>query len=257
MVRRMTPGRLALMLSAALPVIGALALLLLLWQFGAAALDIPTYILPRPIEIVTTATERWALLGDALTVTLTEAVGGFLIGAALGILLAVLMILVPPVEALVMPLAIVINAVPSVAFVPLVLLWFGLGMASKIAIGALAVVFVVLLNLLAGLKRPEADAINLMRSFGAGRLGILWRLQVPAAMPGLVTGLRVGLARSTIAVIVAEMMGAYSGIGQVIYQATGQVDYLTVWAAVFVASLGSLALYGVLVAIDRKLVWWR
>ncbi len=133
----------------------------------------------------------------------------------------------------------------------------GLGMASKIAIGALAVIFVVLLNLLAGLKRPEVEAINLMRSFGAGPLGILFRLRFPAAMPQLVTGLRVGLARSTIAVIVAEMMGAYSGIGQVIYQATGQVDYLTVWAAVFVAMLGSLALYGVLVAIDRKLVWWR
>ncbi len=245
------------LLSAAWPVATALIVLMLLWQFGAAALDIPTYILPRPLEIIATAALKWPLLGDALSVTLTEAVGGFLIGAAIGILLAILMILVPPVEALVMPLAIVINAVPSIAFVPLVLLWFGLGMASKIAIGALAVVFVVLLNLLAGLKRPEADAINLMRSFGAGRLGILARLQWPAAMPGLVTGLRVGLARSTIAVIVAEMMGAYSGIGQVIYQATGQVDYLTVWAAVFVASLGSLALYGVLVAIDRKLVWWR
>lgn len=241
----------------ALPVLAALAILLLVWQFGAALLEVPTYILPRPAEIVATVITKSGLLGDALYVTLVEAVAGFLIGAAAGILLAVLMMLAPPVEAVLMPVAIVINAVPSVAFVPLVLLWFGLGMASKIAIGALAVVFVVLLNLLAGLKRPEAEAINLMRSFGAGPLGILFRLRFPAAMPQLVTGLRVGLARSTIAVIVAEMMGAYSGIGQVIYQATGQVDYLTVWAAVFVAMLGSLALYGVLVAIDRKLVWWR
>lgn len=245
------------LLGRAVPVAVALALLLLIWQLGAMLLDIPTYILPRPAEIVATVIDKWALLREGLWVTLVEAVGGFLAGAAIGILLAVLMILAPPLEMLLMPLAIVINAVPSIAFVPLVLLWFGLGMASKIAIGALAVVFVVLLNLLEGLKRPEADAVNLMRSFGAGRLGILVRLRWPAAMPGLVTGLRVGLARSTIAVIVAEMMGAYSGIGQIIYQSTGQVDYLTVWAAVFVASLGSLALYGVLVAIDSKLVWWR
>lgn len=244
-------------LRSAWPVAAALVLLLLLWQFGAALLDVPTYILPRPVEIVATIIAKAGLLGNGLTVTLLEAVGGFLVGAALGIVLAVLVILVPPLEVVLMPIAIVINAVPSVAFVPLVLLWFGLGMASKVAIGALAVVFVVLLNLLAGLRRPEADAIDLMRSFGAGRFGILRRLQWPAAMPGLVTGLRVGLARSTIAVIVAEIMGAYSGIGQIIYQATGQVDYLTVWAAVVVASLGSLALYGVLVAIDRKLVWWR
>jgi NitT/TauT family transport system permease protein len=80
---------------------------------------------------------------------------------------------------------------------------------------------------------------------------------LPAAMPLLVTGLRVGLARSTIVVIVAEMLGAYAGLGQIIYQSTAQVDTLNVWAAVFIASLGSLLLYGVLVAIDRKVVWWR
>lgn len=245
------------LLSNALPVAAALAILLLAWQFGAAALDVPTYILPRPVEILATAIGRAGYFGDALYVTLTEAVAGFSIGAAIGVLLAVLMILVPALEIMLMPLAMVINSVPSIAFVPLVLLWFGLGMASKIAIGALAVVFVVLLNLLSGLKRPDNEALNLMRSFGASRLGILWRLQLPAGMPSLVTGLRVGLARSTIAVIVAEMMGAYSGIGQVIYQSTGQVDYLTVWAAVLVASLGSLALYGLLVAVDRRLVWWR
>jgi NitT/TauT family transport system permease protein len=244
-------------LSSALPVAAALVLLLLAWQLGAAALDVPTYILPKPAEILATALGRIGFFGGQLYVTLVEAVGGFLIGSVLGILLAVLMILLPVLEVMLMPLAMVINAVPSIAFVPLVLLWFGLGMSSKIAIGALAVVFVVLLNVLSGLKRPDAEAINLMRSFGASRLGILWRLQLPAGMPSLVTGLRVGLARSTIAVIVAEMMGAYSGIGQVIYQATAQVDSLTVWAAVFVASLGSLALYGVLVALDRKLVWWR
>lgn len=240
-----------------LPVLAALLALLFLWEIGARLLGVPTYILPRPAEIAAAALTRAGFFGEALAITLTEAVGGFFAGALAGILLAILMILVPVLEAMVMPIAIVINAVPSVAFVPLMLIWFGLGMASKIAIGALAVVFVVLLNLIAGLKRPELDAINLMRSFGAGRFGILWRLQLPAAMPFLVTGLRVGLARSTIAVIVAEMMGAYSGIGQVIYQATGQVDSLTVWSAVLVASLGSLALYGVLVAIDRKLVWWR
>ncbi|MCX5496688.1 ABC transporter permease [Kaistia dalseonensis] len=244
-------------LRSALPVAAALIGLLLLWQLGAMLFDVPTYILPRPGAIVATAIEKAGLLGSGLWITSVEAVLGFFVGTLIGLAAAVLMILAPPLEVALIPLVIVINSVPSIAFVPLVLIWFGLGIGSKVAIGALAVSFVVLLNALAGLKRPEADAINLMRSFGASRLGILWRLQLPAAMPSIVTGLRVGLARSTIAVIVAEMMGAYAGIGQIIYQSTAQVDYLTVWAAVFVASLGSLVLYGVLVAIDRKLVWWR
>jgi NitT/TauT family transport system permease protein len=244
-------------LAAALPVACAVVVILLAWQFGAILFDLPTYILPRPIEIVTNAIVNAHLLGGALAVTATEAVLGFLLGAVIGLAVAIAMILVPPLESGLIPLVIAINLAPSVAFVPLALIWFGLGIASKVAMAALAVSFVVLLNVLAGLKRPEADAINLLRSFGAGRLGILWRLQLPAAMPLLVTGLRVGLARSTIVVIVAEMLGAYAGLGQIIYQSTAQVDTLNVWAAVFIASLGSLLLYGVLVAIDRKVVWWR
>ena len=244
-------------LVAVLPVVFAVIFILLAWQLGARLFDLPTYILPRPIEIATSAIANAHLLGGALAVTATEAVLGFLLGAAIGLAVAIVMILAPPLEVGLIPLVIAINLAPSVAFVPLALIWFGLGIASKIAMAALAVSFVVLLNTLAGLKRPETDAINLLRSFGAGRLGILWRLQLPAAMPSLVTGLRVGLARSTIVVIVAEMLGAYTGLGQIIYQSTAQVDTLNVWGAVFIASLGSLLLYAVLVAIDRKLVWWR
>jgi NitT/TauT family transport system permease protein len=244
-------------LTSILPVVLAVAALLLAWQFGTALFDTPAYILPRPLDIVLTAIEKAHLLGGALWVTGIEAVLGFLLGAAIGLALAILMVLVPPLEFSLIPIAVAVNSVPSVAFVPLALLWFGLGMASKIAMAALAVSFVVLLNAISGMKRPEADQVNLMRSFGAGTFGILWRLRLPAAMPSLVTGLRVGLARSTIAVIVAEMLGAYAGIGQIIYQSTAQVDYLTVWAAVFIAALCSLVLYAVLVAIDRKLVWWR
>ena len=239
-----------------LPVAVTVVALLLVWQAATAVFGIPAYILPAPLDIATGAVDGMALLGDGLATTVTETLLGFAAGAAIGVALAVLFVLVPPLEAVLMPVAVAINAVPSVAFVPLALIWFGVGMASKIAMAALAVSFAVLINTLAGLLRPEAAAVNLLRSFGAGRIGVLWRLRLPAALPSLVTGLRVGLARSTIVVVVAEMLGAYTGIGQIIYQATAQVDSVTVWAAVFAASLSSLVLYGVLVAVDRKLVWW-
>jgi NitT/TauT family transport system permease protein len=244
-------------LYAALPVIIAAILLLVIWQGGATLFDVPTYILPRPIEIGMTIVANAGLLGNSLVTTMGEALEGFALGAALGLTLAVVMILVPPVEIALMPLIVAINSVPSIAFVPLSLIWFGLGPGSKVAMGAFAVIFSVLVNSLAGLRRADADAINLMRSFGAGRIGILWRLQLPTALPSIVTGLRIGWARSTIAVIVAEMLGAYTGLGQIIYQSTAQVDYLSVWAAVVVASVASIVLYGLLVAIDQKCVWWR
>jgi len=99
----------------ALPVVTALVLLLLAWQFGTAALDVPTYILPRPLAIFGKVIERAPMLADALYVTLLEAVGGFALGTLIGALVAILMVLVPLVEALLMPLVVVINAVPSIA----------------------------------------------------------------------------------------------------------------------------------------------
>jgi NitT/TauT family transport system permease protein len=240
-----------------LPVAIAAITLVLVWQYGAALFDVPTYILPRPFEIAATIVGNLDLLGSSLVTTMGEALAGFALGAVLGLAVAIIMVLEPVVEAGLMPLAVALNSVPLVAFVPLSLIWFGLGPGSKIAMGAFSVSFAVLFNGLSGLKRADGDAINLLKSFGAGRLGILRQLQLPTALPSIVTGLRVGWARSTIVVIVAEMLGAYSGLGQIIYQSTSQVDYLSVWAAVVVAAVGSLVLYGVLVAIDQKLVWWR
>jgi NitT/TauT family transport system permease protein len=239
-----------------LAIIIALLVLFGAWQGGTVLLGVPDYVLPRPLDIVGAMIDRRALIADALRISGTETIVGFLIGAALGVALAVLLILTPPLEPVVLPIAVAINAVPAVAFVPLTLIWFGLGMASKIAMAVLAVSFIVFVNALSGLKRPEQGHIDLMRAFGSGPIGILWRLRLPAAAPSIITGLRIGLGRSTIAVIVAEMLGAYGGIGQIVYQSTAQVDYLGVWSAVIAAMLGSLALYGVLVVTDRKLVWW-
>lgn len=246
-----------LMISTLAPVALAVLSLFALWQGATWLFDVPAYILPKPLDIFAGALAKKALLGKALSITFAEALLGFLIGALIGLAVAVAMILLPLLERMLLPLFVALNSVPTVAFVPLALIWFGLGMGSKIAMAALAVSFAVLLNALDGLKRPEQASLDLLRSFGAGPFGILWRLRLPAAMPAIVTGLRIGLARSTITVIVTEMLGAYAGIGQVIYQSTSQINYINVWASVLVSSFGSLLLYGLLVAIDRKLVWWR
>ncbi|MDH6268164.1 NitT/TauT family transport system permease protein [Rhizobium sp. SG_E_25_P2] len=246
-----------LMISTVAPVTLAVLALFFLWQGATWLFDVPAYILPKPLDIFAGALARKALLGKALYITFAEALLGFLLGALVGLAAAVAMILLPLLERMLLPLFVALNSVPTVAFVPLALIWFGLGMGSKIAIAAFAVSFAMLLNALDGLKRPEPASLDLLRSFGAGPFGILWRLRLPVAMPAIVTGLRIGLARSTITVIVTEMLGAYSGIGQVIYQSTSQINYIDVWAAVLVSSFGSLVLYGLLVAIDRKLVWWR
>ncbi|MBU2960264.1 ABC transporter permease [Citreicella sp. C3M06] len=232
-------------------------LLFLIWQMMVMILDLPAYILPSPIEISGGIWDKSGMLGSNVTVTLKNTLIGFLIGSLIGLALALVMVLSDWAHDLIMPVAVAVSSVPTAAFVPLMLIWFGLGDESKVAMAALAVSFVVLLNAVSGLKSCPQGQINLLRSFGASRLHVLLKLQFPASLPSIMTGMRVGLSRATITVIVTEMLGAYSGIGQTIYQATAIVDYVTVWAAVIVASAGSLILYGILAGLDAKFIWWR
>jgi NitT/TauT family transport system permease protein len=241
----------------AIPVVFALVMLLVVWEVATSFANIPQYILPAPSAIAEATVSSLPRLAGGLWLTTYEAMSGFAIGSLLGLSIACLFLLAPPARMLLLPLVIALNTVPSIAFVPLALLWFGMGAASKIAIAALSVSFAVLLSALEGFSRTEDGHINLLRSFGAGRFAVLWRLQLPSALPSIATGLRIGLARSTIAVIVAEMLGAYNGIGQIVYRATAEMDSQTVWSAILVSSLTSLTLYGLLVMVDRRLIWWR
>ena len=240
-----------------LPVLAGLAGITALWELVVTLFGVPAYVLPAPVAIVAHTAEQIEPLSLAMYATVFEAVTGFAIGAIVGLALAIIMVLVAPLEKALMPVIVAINSVPTIAFVPLVLIWFGLGPTSKVVLVALSVSFVVLLNGLQGLKRPEDAAVDLLRSFGAGPFGVMWRLRLPASMPSVVTGLRVGIARSMIVAIVTEMLGAIQGLGRVIYELTANIDYLNVWAGVFVASMASMALYGLLVWIDQKLVWWK
>lgn len=247
----------SLMATRLAPVAGSVAVLLALWEGAIALFDIPPFVLPRLHSIVQHAVTNFDKLSGALLATLGEALGGYLLGSLLGLLLAIVMVLVKPLERALLPIAVAVNSVPTVAYAPIFLIWFGLGPASKVALITLAVGFTMLVNALHGLKLADEAAINLMRSFGAGRLALVWRLRLPCAMPSVVTALRISVPRSMIVAIVGEMLGAYAGLGRVIYESTQMIDLLSVWSAVLFASVASMVLYGLLVWVDQKIVWWR
>ena len=197
------------------------------------------------------------MLLHAAQFTAAEALAGYAVGSAIGVGLAVLLSLFPPARAALMPALMAINSVPVAAYSPLVLLWFGIGMASKVVLVALAVGFTVFLSALAGLDRVDRRSVDLMRSFGAGPLAILWRLRLPAALPLIAAGMRVSTVRSLIVAIVTEMLGAHAGLGWIIYQAVTQIDFVQVWSAILVASCISLAFFGAVGAIERRVIFWR
>ena len=233
------------------------ALVLAVWESAVRLLHLPAYLLPPVSEIVwATVQLRGPLAADAL-VTAGESVGGFVLGALIGVGLAVVLVLIPVLRRLLVPLLVAVNSVPVVAYAPLALLWFGSGSVSKLVMVTFVVGFTVFIAALAGLERVDPAGVNLLRSFGAGRMGVLWRLRLPAALPLIVAGMRVATVRSLIVAIVTEMLGAYRGLGWTIYQAVLQIDFLRVWAAILVASAVSLMFFAVVGAAGRRLVFWR
>jgi NitT/TauT family transport system permease protein len=236
-------------------VLGAI-LLLMCWEGLARGLHLPSYILPAVSDILAGVWSKRALLFEAAGYTLLEALAGFGLGCLIGIGLAVSITMLPALRGVLLPAATAINAVPVVGYSPLILLWFGIGVASKIVMVAMAVSFAVFLSTLSGLDRVDRRAVDLMRGFGAGRLGILWRLRLPTALPLLLAGMRVSTVRSVIVAIITEMLGAYGGLGWVIYQAVLQIDFVQVWAAIFVASAASLTFFGLIGFLERKILFW-
>jgi NitT/TauT family transport system permease protein len=237
-------------------VLGAV-LLVLCWEGLARGLHLPSYILPAVSDILAGVWSKRALLGEAASYTLLEALVGYGLGCLIGIGFAVSISMLPPLRAVILPVATAINSVPVVGYSPLILLWFGIGVASKMIMVAMAVSFTVFLSALAGLDRVDRRAVDLMRSFGAGRFSILWRLRLPTALPLLLAGMRVSTVRSVIIAIITEMLGAYGGLGWVIYQAVMQIDFVQVWSAIFVASAASLSFFGLIGLLERKILFWR
>lgn len=227
------------------------------WEIAVRVAAVPTYVLPAPSGIAVKLATDSAGLAAALATTLGEALAGYVIGNALGFALAVAFFYRPGLDRLGMPLIVALNSVPAVAFAPVVILWFGVGMTSKIVLVAFITCFIALQNQLQGFRQSDLQAVNVLRSFGASEWRIFWTLRLPASLPYMFTALRVGSIRSVIIAIVAEMLGAYRGVGWVIFETTASMDYLRLWAAVTAASIAGVAFFVMISAVERQAVWWH
>ncbi|MYZ43946.1 ABC transporter permease [Schauerella aestuarii] len=230
---------------------------IILWEAAARLLDLPVYVLPSVSRILAAIVAQHQLLWNAALMTMWEAIAGFFAGSAVGIVLAIALTMMPRARRVLLPMATALNSVPVVAYAPLILLWFGIGPTSKIVMVAIAVGFTVFLHALSGLDRVDRRAVDLMRSFGASPAAIIWRLRVPAAIPLTAAGMRVSTVRAMIVAIVTEMLGATGGLGWTIFQAVLQIDFVQVWAAIFVASAISLVFFGGVNMLEKRYVFWK
>jgi NitT/TauT family transport system permease protein len=245
-------------LPAALILVGVLVA----WELAVQATGVEGFILPAPSAIWAALTANWsegyAILGAA-QVTLFEAMGGLLLGTALGVATAFIVSRFPASTDTVLPLAIAINAIPIIAFAPVANNWFGiLSPLSKMAIAATLVYFPIMINTLRGLTQVEPSALELMRSYAAGASTVTREVRVPNALPFFFTGLKVATTLSLIGAVVGEYFGGLSAtLGRVVVAAASGLKFDVTWAAIVVVSLIGIVLYLAVVLLERLVIPWH
>jgi NitT/TauT family transport system permease protein len=240
-------------------VVVSIGLGLLLWHLGALWGRFPAYMLPSPANVLA---RLLLALGDGSllrhsAVTLGEVLAGLGLGVTSATALGYLLAKSRALEKILAPYIVASQAIPVVAIAPLLVIWFGSGLFSKVLICALIVFFPVLINTVVGMRSVPDDLRDLMRSLQASRWQTFTLLEVPAALPVFLGGLRIGATLSVIGAVVGEFMGADRGLGFLINQGRGIFDTALVFVAVFTLIVMALVLYGAVIILERRLLSWQ
>ena len=226
---------------------------LLAWQLAVWAFGIPRFLLPGPLAVGRAMLDAPDLLARAALTTLAEIAAGFVIGAGLGVVLALLMGLLPALRRALLPVMTFSQTVPIFAFAPLLTLWLGYGIAPKIAIVALMVFFPVASAFLDGLSRTPRVFRELADSLGATPLEALRIVRIPAALPHLASGLRIAAVHAPPAAIVGEWVGGSRGLGALMIQASGRMKIDQMFAALGMTILIAVVFQAVVLRLVRRL----
>jgi NitT/TauT family transport system permease protein len=228
------------------------------WEAGVAAFSVPAYILPAPSKVVWGLYRGFStpLYWDHLQVTVVETLLGFVFGTAIALVLGTGIALSRRVEYFLYPFVVMFQAMPKVALAPLIVVWFGLGLSSKVAQAAFTAFFPLMVNTIAGLRSADEDRVALMRSLGATRVQIFTMLRLPGALPFVMAGLEVAMVLSLIGAIVAEFVGAQKGLGVLIMSMAFTMDVAGQFSVLLVLSLLGLLLNGIISAVRRKVLFW-
>jgi len=232
---------------------------ILLWEIATRVGEIPAFILPSP-SLVTEKFIHSLLNGELLRhsrYTLSEVLAGLILGVGVATVLGYVLAKSPVVERILSPYIVASQAIPIVAIAPLLVIWFGPGMVSKVFICALIVFFPVLINTIVGVRSVPEDLRDLMRSLHASRWQQILKLEIPASLPVFLGGLRIGATLAVIGAVVGEFIGSDRGLGFLINRARGQYDTALVFVAVISLIVLALGLYGLVSMLESRLLSWR
>ena len=227
------------------------------WQFVVMATAVPPYILPGPSSVASVFHERIDTLAYNAGVTLIEILAGFAIGTIVGMASALIMTYFRPARLWLMPVLVVSQAVPVFALAPILTLWLGYGIESKIAMAVLIIYFPVTAAFYDGLRRTHPGWIDLARVMNASRSAELRHIRLPAALPALGSGLRVAAAVAPIGAVVGEWVGSSAGLGYLMLHANARVQIDVMFAALFTLAVMACVFYFAIDTIARRLAPWQ
>jgi putative hydroxymethylpyrimidine transport system permease protein len=229
---------------------------LLLWQLVVWITGVPRYILPGPLAVGTALVENYELIAEHAGVTIIEVVVGMLLGTLLGAMTALHLTASPTAQRFLLPFMVFSQAVPVFALAPLLTLWFGYGLPSKIVMAMLIIYFPVAATFYDGLRRTPPALLDLATTMGASPAATLFKIRLPAAIPSLASGLRLASVYAPIGAVIGEWVGASRGLGYLMLLANGRVKTALMFAALLVLAVFTVFLYAAVSWLARRATQW-
>jgi NitT/TauT family transport system permease protein len=241
--------------SIGLPVL-ALAVVIGLWWLATILFEIEEFLLPSPRDVLEVFLEQPRYLLEQTWVTIVETVEGFLLAIVAGVPIALLIVRSQVLELMIYPLLLAVNAIPKIAVAPLLVIWMGFGQAPKVVLVFLVCFFPVVISTASGMKSTPVELVELLRSLNASRAQEFFKLRFQYALPQIFVGLKVAISLAVIGSVIAEFVGATSGLGYVIAQSGGSADTALAFAAMALLGAVSIVLFHALVVLEKRMLPW-
>ena len=231
--------------------------LLLFWQALVIFLDIPPYILPGPDKVIISIHDNADLLWENTLVTMSEMLLGLVLGVIAGIFLALQLVYFSSLRPWLLPILLITQAIPTFAMAPIIMLWFGYGLASKVVMTILMIFFPVATCCYDGLRHTHRDWLDMAETMGGNRYTVIKHIRWPSALPALASGLRVAVVVAPIGAVVGEWVGSSAGLGYMMLQANARLWVDQMFAALSVLAFCSISLYFMTDRLMRWLIPWQ
>jgi len=227
------------------------------WEIADRIFDFNAVILPSPSEIYRAFNEHYIILFKETSITMIESILGFLLGSIIAYLLAILFTFSNLARDALYPYAIALKSTPLIAIAPLLVLWFGNGMFSKVIMSALVAFFPVLVNSVNGLNAVPKELLDLMKSLSASSWKVLIKVRIPYSLDYLFSSLKIASSLAVVGAVIGEFIGSTEGIGYLINTSSYYLETALMFAGIIMISIGGILFFGIISYLERKIVFWK